>query len=153
MTKSKTKELQNYTKTQPVNEKTLSMKRRVYERNQICCLILSLLPPPLPPPPPHSRRIRGDFARSPSPEPSYLGGNISPISVVGNHSFRLLFTRNTPFSGLFGKSSQDKHPKAEASILDPPPPPPMKILGGGGANISFCPAPPPPNNFDNLTNS
>ena len=37
--------LQNHTKPQPVNEKTLSTKRRAYERNQLCCLMLSLLTP------------------------------------------------------------------------------------------------------------
>ena len=31
---------------------------------------------PPPPPPPYSRRIRGNFACSPSPEPSYLEENI-----------------------------------------------------------------------------
>ena len=72
--KVENKKLQNHTKTQPINEKTPSIKRHASQKNQeLLSQFLSLL---IPPPP--SRRIRGTFAPSPSPEPPYLGEKYTP---------------------------------------------------------------------------
>ena len=111
--------LQNHTKTQPVKEKTLSMKRRAYERSLISFLSLSLLNPPSieswgtllithhlkPPPPP-----------PPPPTPRGGGGEIYPLSrLVGSHAFWVLFTRNTPFPPplsreIFPRQMPQKYP-------------------------------------------
>ena len=105
--KVENKKLQNASKTKPSNEKMLSTKRRVYERNQSCCLSFCHLSSPPPPP----RRIKGTFASSPSPEPPSLFEKTLPfISVIGN----LCFLQNHPlsraFSGNLPKTNAPKVP-------------------------------------------